>query len=71
MSYLLVDPLCISRGYDQLSHYSIDPHCTLGGYTSIFVNTVMDPQCILWRPYLINLGLPSIGMPALGFEIMS
>jgi hypothetical protein len=26
----------------------------------------MDPQCILWRPYLASLDHPSIGMPALG-----
>ena len=29
----------------------------------------MDPQCILWRPYLASLDHPSIGMPALCFEI--
>ena len=46
----------------------MDPHCTFGGYT-FFINTIMDPQCILWRPYLTSLDPPSIGMPALGFEI--
>ena len=29
----------------------------------------MDLQCILWRPYLTSLYIPSIGTPALGFEI--
>jgi hypothetical protein len=28
----------------------------------------MDPQCILWRPYLASLDHPSIGMPALGLK---
>jgi hypothetical protein len=28
----------------------------------------MDPQCILWWPYLASLDHPSIGMPALGLE---
>jgi hypothetical protein len=26
----------------------------------------MDPQCILWQPYLASLDHPSIGMPDLG-----
>ena len=29
----------------------------------------MDPQCILWWPYLASFDHPSIGVPALGFEI--
>jgi hypothetical protein len=28
----------------------------------------MDPQCILWRPYLARLDHLSIGMPALGLK---
>jgi hypothetical protein len=49
------------------SHQSIDPHCILGGYT-LFINTIMDLQCILWRTYLASLDHPSIGMPALGLK---
>jgi hypothetical protein len=28
----------------------------------------MDPQCILWWPYLASLDHPSIGMPTLGLK---
>jgi hypothetical protein len=28
----------------------------------------MDPQCILWQPYLASLDHPSIAMPALGLK---
>jgi hypothetical protein len=69
MSYPLVDPLCISRGYDQFESLQYRSTLYLWWLYSCLVNTIMDPQCILWRPYLTNLGLPSIGMPALGFEM--
>jgi hypothetical protein len=69
MSYHLVDPLCISRGYDQLMSLEYRSTMYFQWLYLIFVNTIMDPQCILWRPYLASLDLPSIGMPALGFEI--
>jgi hypothetical protein len=64
-----IDPLCIGRGYVLSSRRStVYSSCIFGGYT-LFINTIMDPQCILWRPYLASLDHPSIGMPALGFEI--
>jgi hypothetical protein len=68
MSCHLVDPLCILRGYDQSE--SSEYRSTLYfRWLYLFINTIMDPQCILWRPYLASLDHPSIGMPALGFEI--
>jgi hypothetical protein len=48
-------------------HKSIDPQCIFSGYT-FFINAIMDPQCILWRPYLASLYHPSIGMPAFGLK---
>jgi hypothetical protein len=67
MSYYLVDPLCILRGYDQFM--SLEYRSTVYfQWLYLFINTIMDPQCILWRPYLASLDQPSIGMPTLGFE---
>jgi hypothetical protein len=67
MSCHLVDPLCILRGYDQSE--SSDYRSTLYlRWLYLLINTIMDPQCILWRPYLASLDHPSIGMPTLGFE---
>jgi hypothetical protein len=69
MSCHLVDPLCILCGYDQseLSKYRSTVY--LRWLYPFLTDMIMDPQCILWRPYLANLDHPSIGMPALGFEI--
>jgi hypothetical protein len=68
MSCHLVDPLCILRGYDQFM--SLEYRSTVYfQWLYLLVNTIMDTQCILWRPYLASLDHPSIGMPALGFEI--
>ena len=33
-----------------------------------FINTIMDLQCTLWRPYIASLDHPSIGMLALGLK---
>ena len=68
MSCHLVDPLCILRGYDQSE--SSEYRSTLYlRWLYLLINTIMDLQCILWQPYLESLDHPSIGMPALGFEI--
>jgi hypothetical protein len=67
MSCHLIDPLCILRGYDQFR--SSEYRSTLyPRWLYLFINTIMDPQCILWWPYLASLDHPSIGMPALGLE---
>jgi hypothetical protein len=47
-------------------HRSIDP--TVSSVAIPFINIIMDPQCILWQPYLASLYHPSIGMPALGLK---
>jgi hypothetical protein len=64
---IFVDPLCILRGYDQFR--SSEYRSTLyPQWLYLFINTIMDLQCILWRPYLTSLDHPSIGMPALGLK---
>ena len=68
MSCHLVDPLCILHVYDQSESSKYRSTLYLQ-WLYPFINTIMDPQCILWRPYLTSLDHPSIGMPALGFEI--
>jgi hypothetical protein len=63
----LVDPLCILCGYDQFR--SSEYRSTLYPcWLYLFINTIMDSQCILWQPYLADLDHPNIGMPALGLE---
>src|ERR1700722_11519320 len=67
MSCHLVDPLCILHGYDQF--IALEYRTTgVFQWVYLFINTIMDPQCILWRPYLASLDHPSIGMPALGLK---
>jgi hypothetical protein len=67
MSCHLVDPLCILRGYDQFRSWEYRSTVYFQ-WLYLFINTIMDPQCILWRPYLASLDHPSIGMPALGLK---
>jgi hypothetical protein len=67
MSFHFVDPLCILRGNDQFRSWEYISTLYLQ-WLYHFVNIIMDPQCILWRPYLKNLYHSSIGMPALGLK---
>jgi hypothetical protein len=50
------------------SHQSIDPHCIFGGYT--FLSIQLWIHSVFYGGHiLLSLDHPSIGMPALGFEI--
>jgi hypothetical protein len=50
------------------SHQSIDPHCIFGGYT--FLSIQLWIRSVFYGGHiLLSLDHPSIGMPALGFEI--
>jgi hypothetical protein len=51
----------------SLSHYSIDPHCIFGGYTLLSIQLWI--RSVYYGGHISNLNHPSIGMPALGFEI--
>jgi hypothetical protein len=67
MSYQLVDPLCILHGHDQFKSWEYSSTMYFQ-WLYLFINTIMDPQCILWRPYLASIDHPSIRMPALGLK---